>query len=849
MEQHQARWIWSDLNDPAPKNRFIYFRKIVVLDELPKRAMVQFAADTNAQLWLNGHPLRRKVSRYTEEKITAEKVNAAPYLKKGPNVLVVQHNNWGDIVTFMRTGNKHAGLYIHSDWVVSDTSWKCCTAPEFQKHEDRIIGLNNNTPRIRYPVLMDGRKGLIEDLHEADFDDSDWAYAMVVQNGPWPDVPGEVETPGQREYPVYAFNVLAAGRMGNGLPIVENSYHVAQGILNAKLQPDAELTALSQRLTWKESVTLNGREGESFYVTLDFGFPVHGFPLLHLEDSTGGTYIDIGYCELYRALYDGAIHVREDGWINTEGVVGKGYADRYITRAGTQHAEIPEERTARWLTIHCYFTADTTLTFREVALIKSHYPLRLVGSFSCGLERMDQIVKLCQIHSEVTMTDAYIDTPGREDGQWIEDIRPRALVAERWYGDSQLRRLLIRTHAESQFPDGNMHPFAPSNFPMRAPYDWSVQWVASLYDDYMWSGSTEMIAKYWDVLVKYWEHVLSMVNEEGLWLTPHVLADIRIGVRCTTGNHSSGIVTPWIIERLDWSVTMAEAMQDTEHAEIWRDMVEKMTAAFRKYHVVPAHDNVPAHVGDRYDIQDPGNVRGYSQAGQTIAVTYGLLDKEEARKNLEYAFQAPDGTPPDGVTRWNNPTYFYRVLAAMTRVGMTEHAMNHLFERYANYLPVEPRNPTPLGYQGPMGGPLPEYWINREDLGLAEGEINTTQPDDETGSHGWAAVPLLWLHEFVLGISWREPGGGALRIAPDAMGLPFIAGNSMTPKGRVWVYWDPQQWRLEVELPEQVTAEIVIPEVCAHVLERCQVLEGVAERTAPGVYRVRRTGRVVFEIQ
>jgi hypothetical protein len=36
---------------------------------------------------------------------------------------------------------------------------------------------------------------------------------------------------------------------------------------------------------------------------------------------------------------------------------------------------------------------------------------------------------------------------------------------------------------------------------------------------------------------------------------------------------------------------------------------------------------------------------------------------------LDYAFPAPDGTPPAGVTRWNNPTFAYRSLFALRRMA------------------------------------------------------------------------------------------------------------------------------------------------------------------------------------
>jgi hypothetical protein len=137
-----------------------------------------------------------------------------------------------------------------------------------------------------------------------------------------------------------------------------------------------------------------------------------------------------------------------------------------------------------------------------------------------------------------------------------------------------------------------------------------------------------------------------------------------------------------------------------------------------------------------------------------------------------------------------------------------------LIERYAPYLPAHPRNPTPLKLQGPYGGPLPEYWISREDLNLKPGKKNRAQPTDETGSHGWGAVPLLWMHDTLLGVRIVEPGGGKLRIAPQSAAFPFVAGHTVTPKGPVWVRWDNQQQQLEIIIPAGVSAEVVLPPQC-----------------------------------
>lgn len=841
----KAQWIWTG-GEAAPVNQFTWFRKVITLDKLPKNGMLRFAADSNAQLWLNGVPLRRKVTRFTPPSIRAEVVNALPYLREGENVIAVLHHNWGGITTFMRTGNTQGGLYLRTKWLHTDDTWRWKVADEFAPHADQCVGIEGDAPRIRFPVILDGAK-TPEGIHAPGFDDSGWACAVPVKEGPWPSRPQDVETDGQREHYVLPPAVLAAGRIESPAPPSEAPYSIAEGLLAAKLLPDEGMASAARAIAAGGGWTISGKAGEACYVTFDFHRPLHGFPALALHDAAGGAVIDMGYGEIYRSLYSGEAHIREDGWVNTQGVVGKGYADRYITRAGDQCVELPDERTARWWTLHFRFQRDTTIRLASAGFVKSQYPLRMVGSFDCGDERIAQIVKLCHIHAEVTMSDACVDTPGREDGQWIEDIRPRALITERWYGDHQLRRLLIRTHAEGQLENGNLHPFAPSNYPMPAPYDWSVQWVASLYDDYMWTGDKDHLRTYWPTLCRYWDHILGMVDDEGLFRTNHLLVDIRVGVRCVAPHHSSGIITPWFIERLRWSAELARALDKEKDEKRWRTTANRMEDAFRKYHVVPAEDDVPAHVADRLAQDVPDEPRGYSQAGQTIAITSGLLKSKDARADVDYAFPDPEGSPPEGVTRWNNPTYAYRALKTLSCVGRSDRAVRHLIERYAPYLPGDPRNPTPPRFQGPYGGPLPEYWISREDLELKPGEPNTAQPSDDTGSHGWGAVPLLWMHECLLGVRIARPGGERIDIRPDAAGLPYVAGHTMTPKGLVWVHWDPKVRRLEVTVPDKVRATVYAPVILGADCDRFQCIQGKSESISMGCYIINGPGGFTFE--
>jgi hypothetical protein len=787
-------WIWSTPGDAAPKNRFTYFRKVVTLELVPAKATLLFAADSNARLWINGQIVLRKVTRYHEDRATADTIDATPYLHPGQNVVVVLHHNWGPIITFQRSANKHAGLYVESDWLRTDASWRWLTAPEFAAHDQQIVGITGDH-RIRYPQIADGRKALPASVHDAAFDDASWQHAYEVKDGPWPAAPAKNEIATQRETAVHPEHVVAAGRLIPAQSISDDPLSIAKGIRTARCEPVAGM----------DTASIEGRAGESRYVTFDFFRPVHGYPFIDLADAPEGTVIDFGYGEIAYTQYKGERPVHTDGWLNPEAVVGAGYADRYITRAGAQRFEVPDERTARWLTLHIHFQHDGKVTFRERGIVKSQYPIQTPGTFDAGDARIAQIVKLCLTHAELTMVDGYVDTPGREDGTWIEDARLRAVIASRWFGDSSLRRLVIRLHAESQNASGGFRCFPPSNYPIGScGYDWSVQWVAMLHDDYMWTGQTDLITRYWEQLRRFWSDALSNVDANGIWRSGKVFGDIRVGVH-PSDKQSSGIVTPYLIQRLNWSVEMAEATDHREQAVEWRAIAQKMRTAFLRDHVVPAQGAVPAHVDDVFDPQDAGALRGFSQAAQAMAAASGFSLKPA----IDYAFAAPDGAPPAGIPRWNNPTFAYRALFALSENGFAERAVAHLKERYAPYMPGDARNRVAPELQGPDGGPPPEYWVSREDLGLKDGEPNPAQPVDDTGSHGWEAVPLLWLHDSLLGVRISMPGGARLTIAPQTGGLPYVSGTTMTPKGPVWLRWDGRKF--DLKLPAGVAADVMLP--------------------------------------
>lgn len=783
-------WIWTG-GEPNPANIFTWFRRVVDLSAGPEVAELRFAADSTAKLWVNGVLVRRKVTRFHEPEVRADVVSVARHLRPGRNVVVALHHNWGDIVTFQRTGNSHAGLYLDGSWITTDESWRWLHAAEFEAHTEQFKGLAGGAPRIRYPVRWNATLG--EDpaaFHASDYDDAHWAPAVAVTDRPWPEHLLDVETPAQRESRQEALSVLAAGRVG------------------VAVEPDPQATDAAANLIRRKPYAIVGLAGETHYVTVDLQRPVHGYPFLEIETDVEAAAF-VGYGELAVSPHSGRDLVTVDGAIDVDGVVADRYADILWPAQGRRSYEFPDERTARWLTVQVTFSSAGSFTLHGLGLVKSQYPIEVRGTFECGDERIDQIVKLALVHAEITMSDAYVDTPGREDGQWVEDARPRAALGARWFGDHLLRRLMIRTLSEGQRADGNLHPFFPSNFPYGpAQWDWSLQWVGMIADEYRWSADATFLAKYFPAIERLWEAVTPDIGADGVWRTSHVFGDIRNSAPLADGD-SSGIVTPWVIDRLRDSVDLARVLGRHDAADEWSRLADRVAVAFRENHLTSDNSLGVRLVADSIDAA--GLPSGFSQAGQIIPLYDGLLTPDEAEAVIEAAFPGPDGSPPPSLARWNNPTWSYRVLRALSEHGFHERALAHLLERYEPFLPGHPDNEVDLALQGPYGGPLPEYWVSRRDLNLAAGELNDRQPIDPTGSHGWGAMPLLWLHEYLLGVTIPTPGGGELAIRPVSAGLPFVTGTTVTPLGPVYVHFEPSQPRLVVEIPAGASARLALP--------------------------------------
>lgn len=765
-------FIWkSDGAAPTP-NTWTWFRRI--FNWKPQQGTkLRFAADPTARLWINGQVVAARVMRFVTPQITVEEFDVAPVLRPGINIAVVLHHWWG-VPTFQRSPGGEAGFAIDAPFLRTDSRWHWRDAEEFLHHAHQIIGQINgdHTPRVRFPVVLDTRLEL-SGIHEPAFDESGWHTAKSKKSAAW-SRPVRKETPPMERSEIRPRKIFAQGfvqrpdAVNAPIPEVPMSWQAKNGTY------EETALALSVPPHWldQDEGAAGLRGGRDGYATLDFGKPVHGYVKLEIEDAPAGATLDFLYGEVRVNPYTGESVLHPDGSIDPEFIVGAPFGDRVILRGGSQTIEISEERTWRWLLV-IWSGAKKSIRLRSLSAMTSQHPAPLKGDFTGGPRDVPALIGLCLDHARVTMSDTYVDTPGREDAQWLEDIQYRAQLAAHWFGDVTLRQVTLRHAVEQQAPNGRFRVFAPEDYGTDGMQclDWGLVWIGILYDDWWWTGETSRLRKYFPNLTRLLDVAHSQTNGEGLLVDRTILGDIRSPLRANlNAGEIESIPNAWYHGFLMNAVDIAEAIGKKHWAALWRRRAAALRRGFPRF---ISKQKSTLRVAEVWSPQ-LGPI-GFGQGATLCAVHYGIVPASQRQALLLSAFDRKDGSPPKGVKRWNNPTYMYRALRSLSDHGLGEIAARHFLERYRPYLP---------------DGPLPEYFLPFE-----------AQAVDATGSHGWAAVPLLWLQDTVLGVRLRKPGGGTLAWQPKYVGWPKVTGTTMTPLGPCEVEIDWRKRRFAIRPP------------------------------------------------
>ena len=186
----KAKWIWQE--EEGPENTWMCFRKTIILEEIPERAMAHIAVDSKYWLWINGNIIVREggVKRGPTPKDTYyDSIEISNFLNKGKNTFALLVWYWGGEGSASYNSSGQGGLLFQLDIdennLISDDTWKIKVHPSFL--QSQVVLFNRQPILCERTINYNGAEAL-ESFSYSDYDDSEWSNSTekgTVLCAPW----------------------------------------------------------------------------------------------------------------------------------------------------------------------------------------------------------------------------------------------------------------------------------------------------------------------------------------------------------------------------------------------------------------------------------------------------------------------------------------------------------------------------------------------------------------------------------------------------------------------------------------------------------------------------------------
>ncbi|HEX8712512.1 MAG TPA: family 78 glycoside hydrolase catalytic domain [Terracidiphilus sp.] len=791
---------------------------------MPSAARIAIFADSRYQLFVNGVLVGRGPARAPLYWGYYDSFSVRKLLHAGKNVIAVEVRWFGDSMAWYREppgAPEHGGLLCQLDYfarsghhvVASDASWKTSEDESELWGEPRINGALPEVEVVRADLGNPDWTG-------PDFDDSHWfrAHLTTTQfglSGPPAEPFSNLELR-PMAYPIERWiapkTLVASGlttgakRTGltglrSGTAPIGSSVMADLGHVISTEPHDSAAHIL------RNGTDLLGRPSRGTatilphaapaYVILDMGKEVDGYPRLTLE-APKGTVVDLGWSE---RLTNGRVDADEPGG---------NYVARYYAREGLQHWTLWGWHGFRYVELR-FSPSSVPVKFRLDVLF-STADLMHAGSLQTSNPELNELWRMGAYTWQLSALDSPMDTPTREQREWVGDGQLEMLVNSVADGNLDIFRKFLLDTARDQRQDGAIPSVVASGV--------SDTWVI---DDYMLS--------FVDAAHEYYSETGDRPFLSSIY--PNVVRTMQWFHRLQQPDGYLGKMPYWVF--LDWSMpdTHGESailnalyMHALENAADLAIIVGDRVSASefkRRASVIRRGWNERYWNARRGLYVDAiANGKQSSHTGQLVnadAVLFGLAPKQRVASILAritnpalVKAQSLDSTTlklvePDGPIDYDRdivqaqPYGMYFVLAALAKSGWGATAIQEI-ERF-------------WGPMRAVGNGT--FW---EQFKQANG----------TSCHAWSATPTYILSRMLLGVDSTTPGFKTLTVAPHPSGLLWAKGAVPTARGTVRVAWKMRHgsspaFDLQLDLPFNAQTRVVLPKWQGHAPRR-EIVDG-----------------------
>jgi alpha-L-rhamnosidase len=506
---------------------------------------------------------------------------------------------------------------------------------------------------------------------------------------------------------------------------------------------------------------------------VDLGQNMVGWVRLEVEGERGTT-VRLRFAEMLEA--DGSLHVANLRSARPQ--------ETYVLRG--EGREVFEPR----FTFHGFRYVEVTGPAEPPTVVGRvvHSDTPWTGAFECSSELVNQLWRNVTWGQRGNFLSVPTDCPQRDERLgWLADAQvflPSAALnmdvaafITKW-GDDIL---------DAQSPDGAYPDVAPR---LGAERDGAPAWgdagVIVPWTIYQRYGDVRILERHWDAMERYLAYLVRH-NPDLLW---------------RSRRHND--YGDWLSVGADTPREVLATAYLAYDAQLMARIAGELGRADRQAHYQALHRDVVAAFNRAY-VREDGFIEGDTQTVYLLALHMDLVAdelRERVAERLVADIQAND---------WHLTTGFVGVgllCPVLTEAGYADVAYRLLLnETFPSW-----------GYSIRHGATtIWERWDGwTEQHGFQTPMMNSF-------NHYSLGSVAQWLYEYVAGIRPAKPGYEHVLIAPSPGPLDWVRASYRSVRGPITSAWrqDGDTFRLDVEIPANVTATVVLPDG-----ERCDVGSG-----------------------
>lgn len=750
-----AFWLWQNSPLRDERDRRVQFRRTFELDTVPASAEINVTADSFYTLWVNGQYVNRGPARGFQRHWPFDRIDLAPYLRPGKNVLAVLAYQYG-------ISNYSYAYECASGFLMAGTAGivNLGTGPgwNFREAPGYIRAVARGSGQYCFQEFFDCRTG-DDGWQSLDYDDRNWspvtpAEQRTVGCMPW----HEFE---ERGIPLLTHSILKPRQS-----LAVSRHRPAAGW--QELQPIGQIYDREQPV-WEAAPT----EADSIVfepdVTaqlIDFGQEVVGHLQFAAEAAENGEMLDFMISESISGV--------TPDFPVFQGSPITSFGGRLILKAGVNHHELTMPWGFRYLVLLRRGNGSVRVS---ASVRQTIYPLAVTGTFNSSDERLNAIWRMSEHTQRCCMVDAYIDCPWRENAQWWGDALVQSQNTFRLSSDSRLFERGLRQIAFQKTPNGLTYGMAPTCGHTCILPDYSAMWIVTLLAHYRQTGQPVM----WLELRETADSILNYFKEQAAetGLTPY---DSRywLFLDWCPSLHKQG--TPTVLNLIYlWALQsarqLAEVTADRERLFRYDSEITRLTASITTRLYAPVTRML-------YDGLAPDGrpVKTMSPHAAALAILLDLLP--EAHETWLNTILLPllRGHREENLL----PTsyFMYYIFEAVKRKGCRREVIDCIRHWWGEF--IDDGCST-----------TPENWLER----MRRGHWSMC--------HAWSAHPLVHFSEILLGVQPTAPGWRQVSFNPLATRGQKASGIVPTPFGPIRITWDWTGSELvkTIDLPSGVKLE------------------------------------------